>query len=188
MPAEKFSQELIPYLVEADLLTPLWRQKEIITGIVKMPLLSAEFQTANKRQVGFTYIQKAVGLYKERLKKLSEIGQLADYFFKDPEYDRGLLFWKKMNDAEVKASLDKSYNALSEIKEKNWAVKPITEKLMAEASAGSRGEAKPDKGALLWPLRAALSGKKASAPPFDIAFLLGREKTLQRIKQAQAKL
>jgi glutamyl/glutaminyl-tRNA synthetase len=45
-----------------------------------------------------------------------------------------------------------------------------------------------DRGELLWPLRVALTGKEASAGPFEIAEILGKEKTLQRIKEAKEKI
>ena len=45
-----------------------------------------------------------------------------------------------------------------------------------------------DRGKILWPFRAALTGKKASAGPFEIAEILGKEKTLERIKMAQEKI
>jgi glutamyl/glutaminyl-tRNA synthetase len=38
---------------------------------------------------------------------------------------------------------------------------------------------------MLWPLRVALTGKQASAGPFEIADVLGRDKTLSRIKKAK---
>jgi glutamyl/glutaminyl-tRNA synthetase len=41
-----------------------------------------------------------------------------------------------------------------------------------------------NKGNLLWPLRVALTGQKNSAPPMQIAEVLGKEKTIQRIKKA----
>ena len=41
---------------------------------------------------------------------------------------------------------------------------------------------------MLWPMRVALSGQKNSPGPFEIAWVLGKEKTLQRINQAQEKL
>jgi glutamyl/glutaminyl-tRNA synthetase len=44
-----------------------------------------------------------------------------------------------------------------------------------------------DRGKLLWPLRASLSGKKASASPFEIAEILGKQKTLARITEAKQK-
>jgi len=43
-----------------------------------------------------------------------------------------------------------------------------------------------DRGYLLWPLRVALTGKEASAGPFEIAEILGKEITLKRIKEARS--
>ena len=86
-----------------------------------------------------------------------------------------------MSNKEIKTSLDKSKKTLDKIKDKNWDQKTLSSKLLALCEKG-------DKGALLWPLRASLSGKKASAGPFEIAEVLGKEKTLERIKQAKEKL
>ena len=44
---------------------------------------------------------------------------------------------------------------------------------------------KGDRGEVLWPFRVALTGKKASAGPFEIAEILGKEKTLKRHKKAR---
>ncbi len=40
------------------------------------------------------------------------------------------------------------------------------------------------KGDVLWPMRYALSGKDRSPDPFTLAFILGKEKTLERISVA----
>ncbi|MDO8601223.1 MAG: glutamate--tRNA ligase [bacterium] len=124
------------------------------------------------------YLQKIVLIYQERLKKLSEIKELAGFFFEDINYDRGLLKWKDMEDKEIKQSLEKSKNILEKIKEDVWEKENLENILMPEAEKGG------DRGRLLWPLRAALTGQKASAGPFDVAGILGRGKTLERIKQA----
>ena len=42
-----------------------------------------------------------------------------------------------------------------------------------------------DRGHLLWPLRVALTGKKSSAGPFDIAEILGKKKVLARLEIAK---
>ena len=42
-----------------------------------------------------------------------------------------------------------------------------------------------DRGRLLWPLRAALSGKKASPGPFEIMEILGIKESLKRLKSAK---
>ena len=135
---------------------------------------------ANGIEVSFDYLVEVIALYQERLKKLSEVGELVDFFFKkEIEVERGLLQWKEMEEKEIKESLKKSYKALDKIKEKNGRSDFITEALLKEADDLKKG----DKGALLWPLRVALSGKKASASPFDIAYILGKLRTLERIKK-----
>lgn len=113
-------------------------------------------------------LSKIVALYHERLKKLSEITELTDYFFKDKlEYNKELLRWKDMSDEEVRLSLEKTYNAISN-----------DEDIMELANKES------NRGNILWPLRVALTGKKNSAGPLDIINVLGKEKTLKRIKEA----
>lgn len=113
-------------------------------------------------------LSKIVALYHERLKKLSEITELTDYFFKDKlEYDKELLRWKDMSDEEIKSSLEKTYNAIDD-----------NEDIMELANKEN------NRGNILWPLRVALTGKKNSAGPLDIINVLGKEKTLKRIKEA----
>lgn len=128
-------------------------------------------------------IEKIVALHQERLKKLSEITELTDFFFKDAlEYDKELLKWKDMTGKEIKEFLAKSHEILCDVKEENWTKETLEKVLMPEAE--SRG----DRGKLLWPLRVALTGKKASAGPFEVAETLGKEKSLARIKNAKAKI
>ncbi|MEK7124344.1 MAG: glutamate--tRNA ligase [Patescibacteria group bacterium] len=132
-------------------------------------------------------LQDIAKAYQSRIKKLSEISELTDFFFKDKlEYDKNLLKWKEMKDSDVKEALllcDKTLAGLGE-----WNEKEIEKKLLesAENFNKKRGYPLENRGYLLWPLRVALSGKQASAGPFEIAEILGKEKTLQRIKEAMA--
>ena len=105
------------------------------------------------------------------MKKLSEVGELSDFFFKEPKYKGSLLKWKNMTKKEIINSLNK----LEEILSKSRIGE--TKKILLKAE--NRGE-------LLWPLRVALSGKKASPDPFEIAEILGKKKTLKRIKKAKS--
>src|SRR3990170_193433 len=122
------------------------------------------------------YLKKIVALEQPRLKKLSEIGERVDYFFNDPKYDKELLRWKKMNDSEIIDSLDKSDKIISNISTDSASAsrkqplfsKQDIEKVFFDAI----GEG--DKGEILWPLRVALSGKKASPGPFEIMEILGK--------------
>src|SRR3989338_6195903 len=128
--------------------------KELLTLVqeAKLPLGSL----ASKSE----YIEKVIALEQPRLKKLSELPEKTDYFFKEPEYDTDLLRWKKMSDDDVKNSLKLSMETLKAVSE-DGMTKENLEKLFF-AKAGK------DRGELLWPLRVALSGKKFSPGPFEI--------------------
>lgn len=125
------------------------------------------------------YLKKVLKVESDRLAKLSEVGESNVFFFADDiNYDKNLLCWKEMADSEIKESLEKSLNILSEISQ--WS-KENLEKLLLEAAGDKRGN-------LLWPLRAALTGEQKSPSPFEIAWVLGQEESLKRIKKALALL
>lgn len=137
--------------------------------------------------------EQIVSLYHERLKKLSEITELTDFFFVDHvEYEKELLRWKDASDEQTKSMLEKLYTLLNGVGPPTgtageWSKESLEKTLMPEAEkAGPARET--NRGYMLWPLRVALTGKKASAGPFEIAEVLAKEKTLQRIQDAQSKL
>jgi len=124
----------------------------------------------------FEYAKKIVSLEKERIKKLSEICEITKFFFENElKYDSELLIWKKMSLKEV----GKNLKILEEILLK---IDDFDQKSLEREIAPLRD--KYGTGELLWPLRVALSGQKASPGPFEIMEILGKEKTLQRIKEA----
>ncbi|MBZ1348413.1 MAG: glutamate--tRNA ligase [Candidatus Nealsonbacteria bacterium] len=132
-----------------------------------------------KEEISLETLKKIISIYQERLKKLSEISELADFFFKEKlNYDKNRLIWKEMSIQEVKKSLLTSEKLLAKIKPDNWTKENIERVLMPEA------EKAKDRGVLLWPLRVALTNKQASASPFEIAEILGKDKTIKRIKQS----
>ena len=137
--------------------------------------------------VDLDWLKKIVSIYQERLKKISEISQLTDFFFKDKlEYEKDLLRWREMTDKEIKLSLDKLEKTLSKIKAEDFNKENLERILLSEAEEFGKKLGKiGDRGYLLWPLRIALTGKEASAGPFEIGEILGKEKTLKRIKEAK---
>ena len=140
--------------------------------------------------IDLDWLKKIVSIYQERLKKLSEISQLTDFFFKDKlEYEKDLLRWREMTDKEIKLSLDKLEKTLSKIKAEDFNKENLERILLSEAEEFAKKLGKiGDRGYLLWPLRVALTGKEASAGPFEIAEILGKEKTIKRIREARKKL
>jgi glutamyl-tRNA synthetase len=133
-----------------------------------------------EKKVDFEYAKKIVALERERIKKLSEIGELTKFFFTDRlEYQPELLIWKKMTLKKVKKNLKILEKALLKIG--NFSQKSLRDSLMPLTEEHGTGE-------LLWPLRVALTGQKASPGPFEIMEVLGKEKTLTRIKEAIRKI
>ena len=102
---------------------------------------------------------------------------LADYFFKEPEYDRELLKWKTMSEEEMAGTFDTLIHILSDVTLPQSKEK-LEERFLLEIGTG-------DKGRILWPLRVALSGEKFSPGPFEILEILGREQALRRVNRAR---
>lgn len=172
---EKLTEFCIPYLMEKGFIVPQAGQEEfLIAQNYNIP--------ATGEGITFEKLQKIIGIYQERMKKLSEIIDLTHYFFEGKlSYDKELLKWGEMGDRETDKSLDTSQKILSKIKEVNFTKENLESRLLEEAEKIGKG----DRGVLLWPLRAALTGEKASAGPFEVAEILGKEKTLKRIKEAR---
>lgn len=161
--------------------------KKCIPYLVKNQILKIENQEITIQKTGavidFKYLSKIVSLFKERLKKLSEITEFSNFFFQDKlSFDTELLVWKDMKKEGIQKNLKKCYKALNEIEDTKWQKEDIKEVLTKEA------EKEIDRGRILWPLRVALSGKKASPSPFEIAEVLGKEKTLKRIEETIERL
>ena len=101
-------------------------------------------------------------------------------------YDKNLLRWGEMTDREIMKSLDKLGKILPKIKPEEFNKEGLEKVLLPEADKFAKEISKVgDRGYLLWPLRVALTGKDASAGPFEIADILGKEKTIKRIKEAR---
>jgi len=189
---EKLTELCLPYLIEAGFLKSHEELEKFHLGAPHYEI------SQTKELIDLVKLEKIVSIYQERLKKLSEISELTDFFFKENlEYDKNLLKWAEMSDKEIKISLDKLEKILSKIKTEDWTKENLEKLIMPEAEkfAESLGKVGPkaqqagygvkDRGYLLWPFRVALTGKEASAGPFEIAEILGREKTIKRIKEAR---
>ncbi|KKU06235.1 MAG: Glutamate-tRNA ligase [Parcubacteria group bacterium GW2011_GWA2_45_30] len=144
------------------------------------PFLADFLQNQNSKiKIQNDYLEKIIKLEQPRLKKLAEIGERTEYFFWAPEYDKELLCWKNMSDTELIASLEAAEKIISNFQT------PISKEKIEEAFLKEIGEG--DKGRILWPLRVALTGKKASPGPFEIMEILGIEESLRRIAAAKQK-
>ncbi|MBI4085113.1 MAG: glutamate--tRNA ligase [Candidatus Liptonbacteria bacterium] len=131
--------------------------------------------------VGDDFVKKVITAEKERLKTLRDFLELAGFFFELPDYEPKLLIWKDNSSSATKTSLRESEKILNVLPEENF----IKEKI---AAALQQPIEKMGRGAVLWPLRAAVSGKKASPDPFEIIEILGKKETARRLEKAIEKI
>lgn len=145
-----------------ELSLPFFEQKDLFT------------KASDERKLG-EYLKKVLTVEQERLVSLSQVGESDKYFFENNlEYSKDDIRWKKSGDEETKANLEKSLEILENISKENWKKENIKKELL-EAAEDKRGD-------LLFPLRWVLTGQKFSPTPFEVAWVLGKEESLRRIK------
>ncbi len=177
-PLRKLTELCVPYLIQAGLIKA--NPENLQQGQHAEEAAMSYTITDSENTISFEGLMNVIRPEWQRIKKLSDIVQATDFFFKNKlDYPKDLLRWKIISDKEIINSLDMAKKVLSGIKEEMFVSHEIENVLMSATKEIG------DRGSLLWPLRAALSGKKASPSPFDIAAILGKERTLQRIKDAK---
>jgi len=129
---------------------------------------------------------KLLSLLRERIDVASDIKEAVaegefDFFFIKPTLDPARIPDKKSEAGAALKHLSFARDALTEISDSAWTAEGIKDALWEYATAEGRG-------AVLWPLRYALSGRDKSPDPFLIASIIGRESTLARIDDARTVL
>ncbi len=123
-------------------------------------------------------------LMQGRTEVFCQVPDMIRFLAEMPEFDNALYFHKKMKCDETVAreNLQWVLPVLEGISD--W-----TEQAVHDAVMAAIVEAGKKNGAVLWPLRIAISGL-ANTPggAFEIAYLLGKEETLRRLRQSLEKL
>ncbi|MGZ4787296.1 MAG: glutamate--tRNA ligase [Terriglobales bacterium] len=138
------------------------------------------------REAGFNVSPEKMAqitpLVRERIRLLKEVLTVGDFFFVDqlPPYDVNELIPQKGDLAMAKRSLEKAREVLPNVEFKH---DPLDHALRAAAQ-----ELGLKAGQMFQPIRVAVCGKKNAPPLFETLEVLGKEKVLERIDQAIAKL
>ncbi len=152
---ERLTELCIPYMAEARLISGL-----------------------SPTQEERSFLQSIMPLLVERMKVLSEVASLADYFYKPPaEYDeKGGRKWLTGQSAREIVS-----TILAAITEHNreWTVQAAEEIVnnLAEAMGCSRGP-------IIHTIRISVTGRTVGPGLFDILAVIGREETMRRLNTA----
>ncbi|MDB5265184.1 MAG: gltX [Parcubacteria group bacterium] len=131
---------------------------------------------------------KAVPLIKERSQTFKEakemlLGELSG-LFAAPTLNKEMLVAKEPDDRPgiTKPSLEAVLGALEALQE-GVSVEEVKERIMPVADA-EEAKGKGGRGAVLWPLRYALSGQERSPDPFTLVSLLGPAESASRVRTA----
>ncbi len=144
-----------------------------------------EQQSINLETFDKNYLLAVVNLEKERLKKLSEIGdEHAKFYFGAPNYDGQILVWKKSDAATTKQNL-KLLQDLFNISGDDVLGDSAKLEETIKAFIAEHGL---DNGSVLWPLRVAMTGLEKSPGPFQVTATLfkgwGRAGLNERLEKA----
>jgi glutamyl-tRNA synthetase len=142
-----------------------------------LPLIKEQLLTAGFDMSGVTddYISKLVDLYKIRIKTLRELGELADWFFKDDftmdEEGKRKYLDKEENKDNIRIFVDR-LDGLEDFSHEN--IEKICRDIAEERELKAAD--------IIHPTRLAISGKTKGAGLFEVMELLGKEKVIKRMR------
>ncbi len=142
-----------------------------------LPLIKDQLLTAGFDMSGVTddYISKLVDLYKIRIKTLRELGDLADWFFKDDftmdEEGKRKYLDKEENKDNIRIFADR-LDGLEDFSHEN--IEKICRDIAEERELKAAD--------IIHPTRLAISGKTRGAGLFEVMELLGKEKVIKRMR------
>ena len=155
-----------------------WFNHQYLIGKSDKALANSFSKELEKRGVTTTLdLERIVGLVKERANFVTDLWDLADYFFVAPtSYDEKVT--KKWNE-ETKETLTKVAEQLNAYSD--FTSQAIEDNLKAWMTANEIG-----MGKVMQPLRLSLVGELKGPHLFDIIEMLGKEETTKRIEKAIA--
>lgn len=126
--------------------------------------------------------ENVIEVEKHRATTLFEIVEAAKQYKDTPDYDAHILVWKKSDAADARNMLMTARDYLDGLDTEQ----PCS--ILEETMKTWIKEQGIQTGAILWPLRVALSGAERSASPFEYIYILGKDEAQKRIQTAIEKL
>ncbi|MDP2728462.1 MAG: glutamate--tRNA ligase, partial [Dehalococcoidia bacterium] len=143
-----------------------------------MPFLDRGLPPEAPRPLSRDYVLAIVPLVQERLKKLSDIVELTDFFFiEELHYDTSLLLGKALTP-------EPAANALSAALERLRPLPEFSSQSLDEALRTIAADLGLKTGVFFGLLRVAVTGRTISPPLIESMALLGRDKVMERLEQA----
>ncbi|MFH1426676.1 MAG: glutamate--tRNA ligase [Candidatus Kerfeldbacteria bacterium] len=126
--------------------------------------------------------ESVIHYLKERSKTLLDVANSYEILHM-PDYEGDKLIWKKSDKNGTIEALKGIYQLLEKVDSSEYVAVSLEKSILEWISDNGL-----KNGDVLWPTRLALSGMEKSPPPFELAEILGKEESLNRIEQAIEKL
>lgn len=117
--------------------------------------------------------------YFDQVRTMAESGEY-DYVIKSPVYDIQKAIWKTCDQQQTVNHLQYIHETLSAYTG-DWNPESLKSSVWDYAQTHGAGN-------VLWPVRYSLTGRDKSPDPFTVAYIIGRDETLQRIQTAISQL
>lgn len=144
-----------------------------------LKVYAPEFYTEVFSQAEYDFNAKIIRELQSRMRKFDEYIELTGSLYGEAPMRRDLLVNAKMKIESDEAAIASLQFVLTYIEHGDYTTLDSLKAPILEAIALSGQK----NGQVLWPLRIALSGEEFSPGAFEIAFILGREKSRERIKK-----
>jgi len=142
-----------------------------------LPFIKTQMAVAGKTTSSDEKILRVIALYKVRIKTLSEFVTLTDHFFSDDYSVDEKGRQKYLSSAENKQILKEFTRQLEALKDFSYVATEGACRAFAQEKNLKTGQ-------VIHPTRMAVSGKTAGAGLFEMMEILGKEKTLERMRAA----
>ncbi|MCX6714869.1 MAG: glutamate--tRNA ligase [Candidatus Uhrbacteria bacterium] len=126
------------------------------------------------------FLTRICEIEKDRLITLQDLSDRALEYLQLSAYDPAMLIWKKADAADAHMHFVALLELLENITDETFADRTLLEAVVKKYIE----EGSFQNGNVLWPLRAALSGKEKSPNPFELLWIFGKQESLKRIDHA----
>lgn len=160
-----------------------WLQKEYSKLLTDDEMIKLLVPVLKKEEVSINdqLLKKIMKVERGRITNLTDFLKVTKFFFELPDYDARLLVWQKGTVQKTLSVLENIFQSIKNLKSPELdaaEVAKLLEPMIAEEG----------RGAVLWPLRVALSGLAASPDPMEIISVLERAEVEKRLKLAIEKI
>ncbi|MBU4452932.1 hypothetical protein KKH24_01620, partial [Patescibacteria group bacterium] len=125
-------------------------------------------------------INRALIIQRARINHLDQLQQSLEAYVTEFAYNSELLVWKKSDKQDAKIQLENLKQFVLQLEDALFVnVESVEREVRAYITSNNL-----DNGSVLWPLRVALSGQEKSSSPFELLWVFGKEKGIEKIETA----